>query len=217
MTVSCVIAAFNEADRVGETVRAVLGIPAVDEVVVADDGSEDATRRCAEDAGARVISCPHRGKGEALQDGIAAATGDVILLLDADLGVSGALAQSLLEPVLDGQVDLAIATFPRTAHKGGFGWAVGLARWGIRCLTGREMEAPLSGQRAFRREVLEGRGVGRGWEVEVGLTVDALRGGFRVKEIPLPMAHRATGRSARDFAHRAKQLMGVARALWQRW
>lgn len=218
MTVSCVIAAFNEEVRVAETVREAARIPGVTEVVVVDDGSRDMTARRAQEAAARVVAGRHAGKADAVRRGIAAARGDILLLLDADLGQSAADGAALLGPVLADEADLVIATFPKTAHRGGFGWAVGIARWGIERLTGRRMTAPLSGQRALRRVILEqGHGLGRGWELEVGMTVDALRAGFRVVEVPTKMGHRLTGRSGRDVAHRAAQMMGVARALWRRW
>lgn len=214
-TVSCVIAAYNEAGRIADTVRAARALPAVDEVIVVDDGSTDGTSTAAEAAGARVVTLgKNRGKALAVAHGVREARGDVVLLLDADLGGSAADAAGLLAPVVAGEADMAIATFPKTSHRGGFGWAVGLARWGIRRLGGRKMEAPLSGQRAARREVLAGD-LGRRWELEVGMTVGALRRGFRVVEVPTGMTHRLTGRSFRDVTHRAGQLIGVAKALWR--
>lgn len=216
--ISVLIPAHDEAERIAATVCAAR--PLAEEIIVVDDGSEDDTAARAEVAGADVVLRQrHQGKGAALQAAFALSRGDVLLLLDADLGDSAAEAKKLLEPVLSGTADMAIATFPVGSGKGGgFGLVVRLARWGIRRLTGRTMEAPLSGQRALRSEVaLNAGGFARGWGVEVALTVFALRAGFRVLEIPTNMTHRVTGRSLAAIRHRAAQFFSVARTLLRLW
>jgi glycosyltransferase involved in cell wall biosynthesis len=217
--ISVVIPAYNEDDRVGATVRAVLAIPGVAELIVVNDGSSDDTAACAEQAGARVLSLPgKRGKGAALNAGVEAATGDILLVLDADLGDSASQAECLPGPVVADEADMTVATFPVIPGKGGgMGLVVKLARWGIRRSTGREMVAPLSGQRALRREVWEKvGGFAEGFGAEVALTIDALCAGFRVTEMPTTMTHRVTGRDWKAVQHRARQFNAVARALWQR-
>ncbi len=91
------------------------------------------------------------------------------------------------------------------ASKGGFGLTVGLARWGIRMLTGLKMQSPLSGQRCLPRALAEQVGIADRFGVEVGLTLEVFRRGGRILEIPLPMKHRATGRTVRGFSHRGRQ------------
>ena len=62
-------------------------------------------------------------------------------------------------------------------------------------MTGHTLESTLSGQRAMKRKVADGLiYIPSGFGIELGLTVHALRSGFTVKEIPLPMSHRETGR-----------------------
>lgn len=91
---------------------------------------------------------------------------------------------------------------------------VRLARWGIARLTGQTMLAPLSGQRAVRRQVLEDAGgFAAGWGVEVALTVSALQNGYRILEIPTQMSHRVTGRSPAAILHRAQQFLAALRVL----
>src|SRR6185437_14001853 len=83
---------------------------------------------------------------------------------------------------------------------------------------GQTMQAPLSGQRAARREVIEAAGgFAAGWGAEIGLTVAALRAGFRVLEIPTTMTHRVTGRSPAGILHRAGQFWGAGRVLLRLW
>ena len=150
--------------------------------------------------------------------GIRASEGRILLLLDADLGRSACEVDKLLFPVLADEADMTIASFPIIPGAGGgFGLAVGLARRGILRLTGQKLDSPLSGQRGLRREVLERvGGIAPGFGAEVALTIDAIRAGFRVMEVPTTMTHRVTGRDWKGIRHRARQFRDIARALVRR-
>lgn len=212
--VSVVIPARDEADLVGKTVAAALGLEPVTEVVVVDDGSLDATARVAGQSGARVLRQPRRGKGAALAAGVAAAGGEVLLFLDGDLGPSARLAGALIEPVLAGRAEMAVALLPPAGRRGGFGLVQACARLGVRALTGRSVGAPLCGQRCLRRTVWElAQPVPRGYGVDVALTVEAIRRGFTVEEVPLAMTHRFRGRALSGLLHRARQGYQVLAAL----
>lgn len=213
-----IVAARNEADRIGETVRALIGaFPGV-AVWVADDASSDGTAELAMAAGAHVVSRgrPH-GKGANMTAAAEAALGDgaapsLLLLCDGDLGGSAARLGPLVDAVRSGECDLAIAAFSRRVG-GGFGLAVGFARWAIRRLCGFEAGAPISGQRAMRVDVLRATlPFAGGFGMELGMTVDAVRAGYRPGERELDLSHRATGRTASGFAHRGRQLLDFARA-----
>lgn len=209
--VSVVIPAYNESARITDTVNAVRKIPEVSEVIVVDDASTDQTGDLAVKAGAKLIRLPrNQGKGTALNKGVQAAEGDVVVLLDADLGESAQEARNLILPVLKGEVDMAVASFPPPKTKGGFGLVRGLASKGIRFFTGLEMKAPLSGQRAMSRETLSAvLPFAAGYGVEVAVTIRAARRGFRVAEIGLSMHHRETGRNVSGFLHRGRQFRDV--------
>lgn len=214
---SVIIPAFNEADRIGQTVGAAWRLPGAAEVIVVDDGSADETATRAQAAGAAVVRQPHnRGKGRSLCVGAEQARGRLLAFLDADVGASAAWMARVIEPVAGGEADMAIARFSRgAARRNGFGLAKGLAGWGIRRLTGLELESPLSGQRALKREVWQavaGRLAGD-FGVEVALTVAAARAGFRIVEVPAPMQHRVTRLDARGVWHRARQFSQIGRAL----
>jgi hypothetical protein len=217
MKIVVLVPAHDEAPRVGQTVEAALSIAGVDSVVVIDDGSRDDTAEIAERAGATVVrSANNLGKGAALDLGAQRAVdADVLLLLDADLGQTASQGELLLEPVLAGQADMAIATFPSVQHKAGFGLVKSLARWGISKLGGGfDAQAPLSGQRALNRAAVDAvRPFSTGYGVEVATTVRALRSGLRLIEVPTAMAHAATGRDVSGFVHRGRQFAHVALAL----
>ncbi len=136
----------------------------------------------------------------------------MVLLCDGDLGSSAARLTPLVEAVRAGECDLAVAAFSRRVG-GGFGIALGFARWSIERLCGFRAEAPISGQRAMTVETL--RDVlpfAAGFGMEIGMTVDAVRAGHRVREYELDLEHRASGRDLRGFLHRARQLADFARA-----
>jgi len=219
VTVSAIIPAYDEENTIGATVSALHSICTIEQVIIVDDGSSDATSQVAERAGADVLKLSrNRGKGAAMNAGIRASEGQILLLLDADLGRSACEAEKLLLPVLADEADMTIASFPIVPGAGGgFGVAVGLARRGILRLTGRKLDAPLSGQRALRREIWERvGGIAPGFGAEVGLTIDAIRTGFRVMEVPTTMTHRVTGRDWKGIRHRARQFRDIARALFRR-
>ncbi len=214
-----VVAARNEADRIGATVGALRGAFPDAAIWVADDASSDGTAEAAMAAGARVVSRgrPH-GKGANVTAAAQAALSEeesspeLVLLCDGDLGDSAVHLVPLVDAVRVGEGDLAVAAFGQRVG-GGFGLALGFARWAIGRLCGFEAEAPISGQRAMRAEVLRATlPFARGYGMELGMTVDAVRAGYRIREYELDLSHRATGRSIGGFLHRGRQLADFLRA-----
>jgi glycosyltransferase involved in cell wall biosynthesis len=215
-----IVAAREEAERIATTIEALRRLLPEARVVVAESGSRDATAERARAAGAEVVrtSAPRAGKGRAVTEAARfslqapGATHATFLLCDGDLGASASRLAALVEAVEAGECDLAVASFARR-QGGGFGVAVGFARWAIRDLTGLNTIAPISGQRAMRGEVLERLlPFARGFGMETAMTIDARREGFHLREIELDLEHRATGRTPAGFLHRARQLRDFVRA-----
>lgn len=215
--VVALVAARNETGRIGPGVSALL--PLVDEVVVVDDGSTDATGSEALAAGATVLRSRGRnGKGGALEGALRRLEpADVWLLADGDLGATAAGLVRLVEVVSSGGADLAIAVLP-PARSGGFGLVKRTAAHLIRGQSGFRASEPLSGQRALTGHALEAvRPLASGFGVETAMTIDAVRAGLRVVEIPIEgLEHRPTYRNLSGFLHRGRQGWDIAKAVLPR-
>lgn len=210
-----VVAARDEADRIADTVAALRAIVWIDRVVVADDGSTDGTGERAAAAGAVVVRRSRPGgKGSALEAGLdAAGPADRYLLVDGDLGTSAAALERLADPVLAGDADVAVGV-PDPMPEGGFGVVRRAAALAIRAAGGPAMRAPLSGQRLLTAEALRRlRPLAHGFGVETAMGIDAARAGLRVREVPVPIAHRTTGRDLAGFRHRGRQGLDILRAV----
>jgi glycosyltransferase involved in cell wall biosynthesis len=215
-----IVAARNEADLIGDTLTALEGAFAGARLIVADDASEDGTAHVALQRGIEVVRGGHsRGKGQ----NVTRAARRVLhlsyepdpptfLLCDADLGASAAALSALVDAVEAGQCDIAVAAFARR-RGGGFGVAVGFARWAGERLFGQRLRAPLSGQRAVRAEAFQVLvPFAGGYGMELGIASDAVRAGYTIEEIELDLEHRHTGRTPAGFLHRARQLRDLVRA-----
>ncbi len=221
--VAVIIPAKDESRRIAATVRSAKAIPHVDLVLVVDDGSEDNTQHVAREAGAVVVRHSHnRGKAAAMETGAAVVAmrdapdrpARVLLFIDGDLAETAVNTAPLVAPVLEGHTDLAIANLPPQPGAGGRGIVVGAARRAIASLTGWTPNQPLSGMRCLTREAFEAATpLAHGWGVETGMTIDLLRQGFRVVEVPCDLRHRPSGGDLRGQLHRAAQYRDVQLAV----
>jgi glycosyltransferase involved in cell wall biosynthesis len=156
MMISVVIPAFNEGDAVGDTVTEVRkALTNVEyEVLVVDDGSNDATAKRAEEAGAAVIRHPHNlGYGSALKTGIRAARYDVIVITDADGTYPNEQIMSLVDEYSKG-FNMVVGARTGSHYKGSF--LKGLLRMVLKFLveftTGRSIPDINSGFRIFSQK-----------------------------------------------------------------
>ena len=153
-TTSIIVPALNEAEAVGDLVRALRGSAPWHEVIVVDDGSTDGTAERAREAGAIVVRHPYnKGNGAAVKSGVRRATGEAILIVDGD-GQHRAADAVRLVTRLD-EYDLVVgarsaATQATTARRLGNALLNRLATY----LTNREIPDLTSGFRAARRECM---------------------------------------------------------------
>jgi Glycosyl transferase family 2 len=199
------VAARDEEEVIAKTVKTLRRAFPHAEVIVADDGSRDRTADTAEGAGAIVLRLPPRGKGQALSVAERAAPPGRLLLCDADV-------EGDVTPLVSGDADLTVAAFAERVG-GGFGIAKRVARDLIEVLGGIRTREPLSGQRSLSPAARAACfPVAAGFGCEVRMTIDAARSELDVQEVELPLRHRATGRDAHGFLHRARQLRDIVYA-----
>ena len=196
--IAALVAAHNEEERLGATLSALRATFPGARLIVADDGSTDRTPEIALEAGAELVRGERRlGKGGAntlaADQLLAGGTPAVVLLCDGDLGASAAALAPLVTRVADGAAEIAVAVFARRVG-GGFGLALGFARWAVEKRAGRVLQAPLSGQRALTPGALIAvLPFAPGFGMETAMDIDALRAGF---------ALRGDGARARASRHR---------------
>ncbi len=182
--VSVCLPARDEEATVGPIVAAVhrrlcLQHRLVDEIVVVDDGSTDATAAAARAAGARVVPGGGGGKGEAMQAGLAASDGDLVVYCDADVrSFATAFVVGLVGPLLaDAAVTFVKAFYDRPFDgRDGEGGRVTelMAKPALRVLLPAlaGFTQPLAGECAGRRDVLEQVPFVRGYGVDIALLAD---------------------------------------------
>jgi glycosyltransferase involved in cell wall biosynthesis len=197
MRVALIIPALDEAAVIGDVVRRVPRA-AVDDVIVVDNGSTDATGAVATRAGARVIAEPRRGYGAACSAGVEALTADVDVaaFLDGDGSQRPEELALVLAPVLAGTADLALGARRHAGHHPVH------ARFGTRLVAGfialryGVRLTDVGPMRAMRVELLRRLGMrdrAFGWPVEMIVKAAALRA--RIVEVEVTQAPRAGGRS----------------------
>ncbi len=212
--VTVIVPAYNEENRIKNTVLALKSIEYIQHIYVINDGSTDKTydKACSID-GINVVNQPlNKGKGEALYKGLQLTlkNSDIIVFADADLEESAKDIKKLIIPILKNKADVTIAKFPPAKRKGGFGLVKKLAKEGVFINTGKSMDTVLSGQRAFKSEVLKQINSNyRGYGVELGMIIDILNKGYNIMEVDVNMYHNETGRDLSGFIHRGKQFWQI--------
>jgi glycosyltransferase involved in cell wall biosynthesis len=229
---SLVIPAFNEADRIGQTLTDALDFlrrtSPGSELIVVDDGSTDATSDIvrqvfaqAEGIETRLIQqTTNRGKGAAVRAGLLAPTRPVALFSDADLSTPVEEAPKLLEPIFSGELDVAFGS--RALNRRLIGnrqvWyreqggrlfnllvrlATGLPYWDTQC-----------GFKAFRLDAFRpilGQAQSDGFGFDVELLYLAHKRGLRMREIPVRWNHYdgSKMRLVRDSAQMLQEVVAL--------
>ena len=221
--ISIIIPAYNEENKIKDTLESIKDIKEIDEIIVVDDGSSDKTSEVAKSVKSDKINVitqsQNRGKGYALNNGLKEAMkkADIIGFLDGDLGNTASEVEKLITPIINNECDVTIAKFPPAQKKGGLGFVKNLAKESVKEMTGVELTSTLSGQRIFKKEVLEiFDEIPFGYGVEVGMTIDILKNNFKIEEVLVNMTHSETGRDLKGFIHRGKQFYHIKKVVRQK-
>lgn len=202
---SVVVMAFNEAESLAavvEEIGAVLGtVHGRQEIIIADDGSQDGTGRIADELSqslpnVRVIHHDtNRGLGEVYRSGFASARGELITFFPADGQFPAAIIQQFIAVVMDG-ADLVLGYL-----RGRPGPRLSQGLSALEKAFYRVLFGPLpkfQGVLMFRRRLLEElelTSTGRGWAVLMELIIKASRGGYRIRSVPTAIRPRMSGAS----------------------
>jgi glycosyltransferase involved in cell wall biosynthesis len=186
--VSAIIAAYNEKDTIVNVLRAVEGHPLVDEIIVVDDGSTDATSARARETSAKVITLEqNRGKAGAMSAGVRAARNDTILFLDADiLGLTHEIITLTVTPVLTGKCGMFVAIRARRTY------------WMNRLLY---FIPVLGGERALTKDIWRNvpRIYRKGFQIEIALNYYTKKSGHKMAFAVMPGLSQVIKEKKRGF------------------
>jgi glycosyltransferase involved in cell wall biosynthesis len=195
MKLSVIIPVYNEVGSIREIIRRVRATGLADEIIVVDDGSSDGTRellqQLAGQENLQVIFHPvNQGKGSAIRSGLAAVSGDVILIQDADLEYDPRDYPTLLRPIQEGIADVVYGSrFLGGPRRPILFWNM-VANRILTFLTNILYNNILSdmetGYKVFRRSVLDGVTLrARRFEFEPEFTAKMLKRHVRIFEVPI--------------------------------
>ncbi|QCO20470.1 glycosyltransferase [Acinetobacter cumulans] len=193
LKISIVLPAKNESGAIGETVKKILQLGIIDELIVINDGSTDNTKNIAEQAGAKVISHPYsKGNGAAIKTGARNATGDIIVFMDADGQHDPNDIEKLIEKIEQGY-DLVVGARQKGSQASlGRGIANSLYNNIATYMTEHKVEDLTSGFRAVRAEKFREfiYLLPNGFSYPTTSTMAFFRAGYSVTYVPIHAAKR---------------------------
>jgi len=213
--VTAILPAYNEEENIKDTINAVKGIEGITEIIVVDDGSKDNTYRVADgfDDILLIKNTSNKGKGGAIKAALPFVSNKFVIFIDADLKHSASEMKKLVSNTKINNRTMLVAVYPKPLKKGGFGLVKWLSRRGIYILTSKTSDCVLSGQRLVSTEFIQNINIPSNFALEFKITLEALKKGINIVEVPVNIRHRETGRNIKGFIHRGKQFTNILNVL----
>jgi len=198
MRTAVLIPAYNEEKTIAKVVRDFRRELPKAEILVFDNNSKDETAKLARKAGARVVKAERQGKGNVVQKMFKEIEAELYIMVDADDTYPAEEVHKIIEPITKNEADMVmgmrmnsyVKEEKKLMHKIGNK----LILWSLNLCFPTKIKDMLTGYRAFNRETVKNMNLlSTGFTIETEMTVKALEGGYRIKEVPIRYRERPEG------------------------